>query len=121
MARVCTYCEDRQYCLDCLSEQGKLRSQRHHPQRQKIRICGKILHYEGRAYRITKKEVGSPNIKLFTKEGFLFLIREKNEKISLIKVIPPKGKKQKKKECKDCYDILLGQSLPSRLLKDPNW
>ncbi|HNW23362.1 MAG TPA: hypothetical protein PKH06_01205 [Candidatus Dojkabacteria bacterium] len=121
MANMCSYCEDTQYCCDCLKEQGKLRS--HSPVREKdntVRICGDSLHHNGRSFKIIKQEIGSPNIKIFTKEGLLFFIRRKNNKITLIKTQNLK-ENQQKPECKECYNILVGPPIPPQLLQDPNW
>lgn len=120
----CKGCKDTQYCVDCKEEQKKVnaekktsRKSRHIP----VSMKGNILHFKGRNFSVSKVEDRNPNKKVTTREGFIFYLREGSQGYILIKTKVIKPKNGKPDFCEKCYDLLIGKSLPPKLIEDTNW
>lgn len=122
-AKCSCKCMYTQYCNDCQEEMeedfveiektpAKIGNQ--------IIICGEVIYYNGRPFRVVKTQAMNPNKKYITKEGMVFIIRwiKNNPVLIKVKNLQQKGTKPIPQEniCK----LLIGE-IPQKLLEDTNW
>lgn len=120
----CKACKYIQYCEDCQEEVNLERTPEFKSGKaviyENFLIIGNTIYLNGRPFRITHSSNGSPNKRYYTKEGFLFFVRERDRRLVLIKT--QKDRNEKKPECLvDEYSMLKGKRIPSELKEDSNW